>query len=178
MLKKSRRYYLSKSIRLNIAIEHFDKSFLKLKIKVRSKILADGIDDKTFDPTDVGVHLKAQEFNNMITDPNTILVDMRNHSETEIGHFENADPRCGYLQRFIGKNEKDIESLKTNKNIVMYCTGGIRCERPAHISNIRALELFQLEEVLSNIQRGKKQNLENKFKGKNFVLINNSGTHL
>ena len=63
-----------KGIRLNIAIEHFDKSFLKLKIKVRSKILADGLDDKTFDPTDVGVHLNAKEFNNMIADPNTCLL--------------------------------------------------------------------------------------------------------
>ena len=162
-----------KGIRLNIAIEHFDKSFLKLKIKVRSKILADGLDDKTFDPTDVGVHLKAQEFNNMIADPNTILVDMRNHYETEIGHFENAMiPDVDTFRDSLEKIEKDIESHKTNKNIVMYCTGGIRCEKAsAYFKHKGFKRLFQLEGgIIEYAREVKKQNLENKFKGKNFVF--------
>ena len=162
-----------KGIRLNIAIEHFDKSFLKLKIKVRPKILADGLDDKTFDPTDVGNHLKAQEFNDMISDPNTILIDMRNHYETEIGHFENAvTPDVDTFRDSLEKIEKDIESHKTNKNIVMYCTGGIRCEKAsAYFKHKGFKKLFQLEGgIIEYARQVKKQNLENKFKGKNFVF--------
>jgi UPF0176 protein len=58
---------------------------LKLTIKVRHKIVADGLNDETFDVTNKGVHLKAQEFNNMLEDPNTIVVDFRNHYESEVG---------------------------------------------------------------------------------------------
>ncbi|NQV78499.1 MAG: hypothetical protein HQ490_09120, partial [Lutibacter sp.] len=74
-----------KDCRLNIAIEHNNKSFLKLTIKVRDKIVADGLNDETFNVTDKGVHLNAKEFNNMLLNPNTICVDMRNHYESEIG---------------------------------------------------------------------------------------------
>ena len=54
-----------KGIRLNIAIEQYSKSFLKLTIKVREKIVADGLDDKSFDVTKIGDHLNAKEFNKM-----------------------------------------------------------------------------------------------------------------
>ena len=79
-----------KGIRLNIAVEQDNKSFLKLKVKIRNKIVADGLDDDTFDVTNKGVHLAAEQFNAFIEDENTILVDMRNHYESEIGHFKNA----------------------------------------------------------------------------------------
>ena len=79
-----------KGIRLNVAIEQDNKSFLKLKVKVRKKIVADGLEDDTFDVTDKGVHLSAKEFNDMLVNPNTVCVDMRNHYESEIGHFEGA----------------------------------------------------------------------------------------
>src|SRR5690606_4720741 len=78
------------NIRLNIAVEQDNKSFLKLKIKVRDKILADGLNDETFDVTNKGVHVNAERFNELIEDGKTILVDMRNHYESEIGHFKNA----------------------------------------------------------------------------------------
>jgi len=77
-------------LRLNYAIEEHGNSFLKLKIKIRNKIVADGIDDPTFDPSDCGVHLDANAFNKIIEDPNTILIDMRNHYESEVGHFKGA----------------------------------------------------------------------------------------
>ena len=57
---------LLKGIRLNFAIKHNLKSFLKLKIKVRNQIVADGISDKKFDPTNVGRHVEAKEFNNIL----------------------------------------------------------------------------------------------------------------
>ena len=66
-------------IRLNIAVEQDLKSFLKLKIKVRDKIVADGLEDNTFDVTQKGKHVSAEEFNALLEDENTICVDMRNH---------------------------------------------------------------------------------------------------
>ena len=72
-------YDFMKGIRLNIAVEQDDLSFLKLTIKVRDKIVADGLVDETFDVTNIGIHLKAKEFNDLLEDPNTIVVDMRNH---------------------------------------------------------------------------------------------------
>ena len=77
-------------VRLNIAIEQDNKSFLKLTIKVRNKIVADGLEDHSFDVTQKGKHVNAQEFNTLLSDKNTICVDMRNHYESEIGHFDSA----------------------------------------------------------------------------------------
>ena len=79
-----------KDIRLNVAEEQDNKSFLKLKVKVRDKIVADGLNDDSFDVTNIGVHLSAKKFNEMLADPNTVCVDMRKHYESEIGHFEGA----------------------------------------------------------------------------------------
>ena len=120
--------FLLKGIRLNVAIEHHNKSFLKLKVKVRDKIVADGLDDKTFDVTAKGVHVNAKEFNDMLADPNTICVDMRNHYESEIGHFDGAiTPDVDTFRDSLDVIEESLKDTKEDKNLLMYCTGGIRC---------------------------------------------------
>src|SRR5690606_7850778 len=78
------------NLRLNIAIEDDGKSFFKLAIKVRHKIVADGLDDSSFDVTKRGQHLSAEAFNELTEQPDTIVVDMRNHYESEVGYFEGA----------------------------------------------------------------------------------------
>ena len=78
------------NIRLNMAIEDNGKSFFKLKIKIREKILSDGLNDDTFDVTNLGKYLSAEEFNNLSQTKDTMIVDMRNHYESEVGHFKNA----------------------------------------------------------------------------------------
>jgi UPF0176 protein len=87
-------YAFKDSIEVCEPIEYCNRArrsfLLKLTIKVRDKIVADGLVDKTFDVTNIGIHLKAKEFNELLEDPNTIVVDMRNHYESEIGHFTNA----------------------------------------------------------------------------------------
>ena len=119
-----------KGIRLNVAIEHYNKSFLKLKIKVRDKIVADGLDDKTFDVTAKGVHVNAKVFNTMLEDSNTICIDMRNHYESEIGHFDGAiTPDVDTFRDSLDIIEEELKSNKNDKNLLMYCTGGIRCEK-------------------------------------------------
>jgi UPF0176 protein len=116
-----------RNVRLNIAIEHDDKSFLKLKVKVRRKIVADGLNDDTFDVTNKGIHVNAEAFNELMEDPDTILVDMRNHYESEIGHFKNAiTPDVDTFRDSLDIIEKDLASHKEDKKLVKYCTGGIR----------------------------------------------------
>ena len=136
-----------KGIRLNVAIEHHNKSFLKLKVKVRDKIVADGLDDKTFDVTAKGVHVNAKEFNDMLADPNTICVDMRNHYESEIGHFDGAiTPDVDTFRDSLDVIEESLKDTKEDKNLLMYCTGGIRCEKASAYYKHKGFQhVFQLE---------------------------------
>lgn len=162
-----------KDIRLNVAIEQDNKSFLKLKIKVRTKIVADGLKDKTFDVTNKGVHLNAEKFNKLMEDPNTILVDMRNHYESEIGHFKEAiTPDVDTFRESLPIIEEDLKKHKEDKNLLMYCTGGIRCEKAsAYFKHKGFKNVFQLEGgIIEYTRQAKEQNLENKFIGKNFVF--------
>lgn len=160
-------------VRLNIAVEQDNKSFLKLKIKIRSKIVADGLNDDKFDVTDIGVHLKAKEFNDIIEDEDTILIDMRNHYESEIGHFKNAEtPDVDTFRDSLPIITESIKGHEEDKNIVMYCTGGIRCEKAsAYLKHQGFKNVFQLEGGIINYARQvESENLENKFLGKNFVF--------
>ena len=161
------------NVRLNVAIEHDNFAFLKLKVKVRQKIVADGLNDETFDVTDKGVHVNAQRFNDLIEDPNTVLVDMRNHYESEIGHFKNAvTPDVDTFRESLDIIEEDLKEHKEDKNLVMYCTGGIRCEKAsAYYKHKGFKNVFQLDGGIINYVRQVESNdLENKFVGKNFVF--------
>jgi len=165
--------YFLENVRLNIAIEQDLKSFLKLKVKVRDKIVADGLNDATFDVTNKGVHLDAPSFNQLIEDPDTILVDMRNHYESEIGHFKNAiTPDVDTFRDSLDIIEEDLKEHKEDKNLVMYCTGGIRCEKAsAYYKHKGFKNVFQLEGgIIEYARQVKSLGLENKFIGKNFVF--------
>ncbi len=173
--------YFLKDVRLNIAIEQDNKSFLKLKVKVRSKIVADGLNDSTFDVTDKGVHVDAEKFNALIEDPNTVLVDMRNHYESEIGHFKNAvTPDVDTFRDSLDIIEKDLKDHKEDKNLVMYCTGGIRCEKAsAYYKHKGFKNVYQLEGgIIEYARQVKNRGLENKFYGKNFVFDHRRGERI
>lgn len=160
-------------IRLNVAVEQFNKSFLKLKVKVRDKIVADGLNDDTFDVTDIGVHLKAKNFNELISKEETVLVDMRNHYESEIGHFQGAvTPDVDTFRDSLDIIEDDLQEHKEDKNLVMYCTGGIRCEKAsAYFKHKGFKNVYQLEGgIIEYMRQVKDEGIENKFKGQNFVF--------
>jgi UPF0176 protein len=162
-----------KDIRLNVALEHNNKSFLKLKIKVRDKIVADGLHDKTFDVTNKGVHLNAEEFNKMLANPDTICVDMRNHYESEIGYFDGAvTPDVDTFRDSLDIIEEDLKDNKEDKNLLMYCTGGIRCEKAsAYYKHKGFKNVFQLEGgIIEYTRQVNEEGIENKFIGKNFVF--------
>ncbi|MBZ0327783.1 MAG: rhodanese-related sulfurtransferase [Altibacter sp.] len=173
--------YFLKEVRLNIAIEHDLKSFLKLKVKVRDKIVADGLNDDTFDVRNKGVHVNAETFNELIEDPDTVLVDMRNHYESEIGHFKGAiTPDVDTFRDSLDIIEADLKDHKEDKKLVMYCTGGIRCEKAsAYYKHKGFKQVYQLEGgIIEYARQVENKGLENKFIGKNFVFDHRRGERI
>ena len=161
------------NVRLNIAVEQDNMSFLKLKVKVRDKIVADGLNDETFDVTNKGIHVNAEMFNDLIEDENTVLVDMRNHYESEIGHFKNAvTPDVDTFRESLDIIEDDLKAHKEDKKLVMYCTGGIRCEKAsAYFKHKGFKNVYQLDGgIIEYTRQVNEKALENKFIGKNFVF--------
>jgi UPF0176 protein len=77
-------------LRINVAVDDDGKSFWVLKIKVRDKVVADGIDDPTFSMENKGRYVNAEQMNSLLNQSETVVIDMRNHYEYEVGHFENA----------------------------------------------------------------------------------------
>ena len=135
--------------------------------------MADGLEDDTFDVTDIGTHVDANRFNELVEDEDTVLVDMRNHYESEIGHFKNAvTPDVDTFRDSLDLIENQLKDHKETKKLVMYCTGGIRCEKAsAYYKHKGFKNVFQLEGGIINYARQvRKSGLENKFIGKNFVF--------
>lgn len=174
-------YDFMKNIRLNVAVEQDDHSFLKLTIKVRSKIVADGLNDETFDVTNKGIHLKAKEFNTLLEDPNTIVVDFRNHYESEVGHFKGAiTPDVETFRESLPIINDQLKNFKEDKNLLMYCTGGIRCEKAsAYFKHQGFKNVYQLEGgIIEYTRQTKEENIESKFIGKNFVFDHRLGERI
>jgi len=166
--------------RMNIAIEDDGKSFYKLKIKLRTKIVADGLDDNSFDVTNAGNHVNAEQFNKITSNEDAIIVDMRNHYESEVGHFKDAIKPD--VDTFRDALPLVIEQLKNEKDkpIVMYCTGGIRCEKAsAWLKHNGFNKVYQLDGgIIEYARQAKEQGLENKFIGKNFVFDERLGERI
>jgi UPF0176 protein len=158
--------------RLNIAIEESDKSFYKLDVKLRNKIVADGIDDSSFNPGNTGRYLEAEEWNEKMSSEDVVVIDMRNHYESEVGRFENA--RCPQAETFREELQQVIDEFEhdRNKPILMYCTGGIRCEKASAWMKHKGFnEVYHLKGgIINYVNQVKEEQLENKFKGVNFVF--------
>lgn len=168
------------NLRLNIAIDDDGKSFWVLTIKVRDQVVADGIDDPTFDPSNVGNYLKAEQVNEMANSEDTIFVDMRNHYEYEIGRFKNAIEVPSDTFREQLPMAIDMLKGKEDKNIVMYCTGGIRCEKASAYLKHQGFEnVYHVEGgVIEYARQIQDKGLESKFIGKNFVFDGRLGERI
>ncbi len=179
-LKTLDNYEILKGIPVKYAIEDDGKSFYKLTIKVRPKLVADGLDDGTYDVTNVGNHLTGLEFHHYIGQENTVVVDMRNFYESEIGHFQGAI--CPQADTFREELEIVTGLLEDNKDkkVLLYCTGGIRCEKAsAYLKHKGFEDVNQLHGgVLEYARQIKSANLESKFIGKNFVFDERLGENV
>lgn len=169
-----------KGLRLNIAVDDDGKSFWVLKIKVRDKIVADGINDPDFNMYKKGNYVNAESLNKLIADPGTVIIDMRNHYEYEVGHFENALEIPSDTFREQLPMAAEMMKDKKEKNIIMYCTGGIRCEKASAFMLHKGFKkVFHLEGGIINYAKEvKEKGLENKFIGKNFVFDERLGERI
>lgn len=169
-----------KDVPFKHAVDGNGKSFYKLIVKVRQKIVADGINDPSFDPSHTGKYLNAKEFNKAIEDENTIVIDMRNHYESEVGRFDRAF--CPDADTFREELPQVIDHLKgqEDKKILMYCTGGIRCEKAsAYFKHKGFKDVNHLHGgIIQYAKEIKEQKLESKFRGVNFVFDERIGERI
>ena len=160
-----------------IAIENEHESFLKLIIRIKPQIVADGLIDEEYDLSNIGIHLSAKEFNDAMDEDGTIIVDVRNHYESEVGHFEDAI--CPDVDTFKESLPVIKELLKGHEDdkVLLYCTGGIRCEKTsAYLKHNNFNDVNQLQGgIISYAHQIKTENIDSKFKGKNFVFDNRMG---
>ena len=184
-LLETLRDYLYKTdalngMRLNVAVDDDGKSFYVLDIKVRNRIVADGIHDPAFDMANKGKYVDAEAFNRLTADENTIVIDMRNHYEFEVGHFENAIEIPSDTFREQLPMAAEMMADKKDNNIIMYCTGGIRCEKAsAYMRHKGFNNVFHLEGgIIHYTNQVKEKKLENKFHGKNFVFDQRLGERI
>ncbi|NJM14376.1 MAG: rhodanese-related sulfurtransferase [Bacteroidales bacterium] len=174
--KLSQDKYLA-NVPIKYAVEDDGKSFWKLTIKVRKKIVADGLDDSAYDVTNVGTHLSAIEFHELVGQQDVQVVDMRNHYESEIGRFEHAYcPDSDTLREAITDVEERFAGQKDRK-LLLYCTGGIRCEKAsAYLKSKGFKDVNQLHGgIIEYARQVKSLHLDSKFTGKNFVFDNRLG---
>ena len=168
------------NVRLNIAVDNDGKSFWVLKIKVRDKIVADGITDPNFSMAHKGKYVNAEQMNNLLTNTNTVVVDMRNHYEYEVGHFTNAVTIPSDTFREQLPMAVTMLQQQKEQNIIMYCTGGIRCEKAsAYMLHHGFKNVYHLEGgIINYAQQVKQQNLISNFIGKNFVFDDRLGERI
>ncbi|HWB26001.1 MAG TPA: rhodanese-related sulfurtransferase [Chitinophagaceae bacterium] len=167
-------------LRLNIAIDDDGKSFWVLKVKIRDKIVADGISDPAFSMENKGRYVDAQQMNKLLNEDDTVVVDMRNHYEYEVGHFVNAVEVPSDTFRDQLPMAVDMLKGKEDKNIIMYCTGGIRCEKASAFMLHQGFKnVFHLEGgIINYAKQVKEQGLESRFIGKNFVFDERLGERI
>jgi UPF0176 protein len=168
------------NVPFKIAVEDSGKSFYKLTIKVKKKIVADGIDDPEFNPNDTGYYLDAEGFNKMLENPETVVIDMRNHYESEVGRFENAF--CPDADTFREELPEVIDHLsgQEEKPVLMYCTGGIRCEKASAYMKYKGFKnVYHLQGgIIQYAKEVKEKGMKSKFIGKNFVFDERVGERI
>lgn len=160
-----------KDVHINYALNQ-KKSFWVLQVKVRNKIVADGLSGNFFNDKNIGTYLEIHNVNKMLNQTNTICVDIRNNYEYIIGHFQNAIHIPGSTFRDQLKIIVNFLQKYQNKNIVMYCTGGIRCEKAtAWLKYHNFQNVYQIKGgILNYVNESRKNNFLIKFQGKNFVF--------
>jgi len=169
-----------KNAPFKIAVEDNGKSFYKLTIKTRNKIVADGLKDNAYDVTNVGTHLSAEEWNEAMKNRDTVVVDMRNFYESEVGRFENAICPEAHSFRQELPMVKELLKGKEDEKILLYCTGGIRCEKAsAFLKHHGFKDVNQLYGgIIEYARQVKAKGMESKFKGKNFVFDERMGERI
>ncbi|WP_227430202.1 rhodanese-related sulfurtransferase [Psychrobacter sp. I-STPA6b] len=119
--------------------------FYRTKVKLKKEIVTMGVEG--IDPLEsVGRYVKPSEWNDLISDPDVLLIDTRNDYEVQIGTFKNAvNPKTQTFREFPEYVQKELDPNK-HKKVAMFCTGGIRCEKStAYLREQGFDEVYHLE---------------------------------
>lgn len=147
---------------------------------MRKKIVQDGLSDFIFKPEEAGRHLSPVEWNEALGDRDTIVVDMRNQYESAVGHFKGAIlPDCDTFREELPM-VRDLLTTQKDKKLLLYCTGGIRCEKAsAYLKKSGFKDVNQLQGGIINYAREvKEKGLKCHFEGKNFVFDDRLGERI
>ena len=143
--------------------------FRRLKVKLKKEIVTMGLTE--IDPThSVGTYVKPKDWNNLINDPDVVLIDTRNNYEYEIGSFQGAiNPNTETFREFPSFTKNTLEKYR-NKKIAMFCTGGIRCEKStAYLKSMGYENVFHLQGgILKYLEEVKEE--ESLWEGECFVF--------
>ena len=119
-----------------------ENPFVRLKVKLKKEIVTIG--DESINPNHkVGDYIDPQDWNDLISDKNTILIDTRNNYECSIGTFKNAiNPNTVKFREFPEwiEDQNFSDDEKDKKNFAMFCTGGIRCEKASSFMKERGFK--------------------------------------
>lgn len=159
---------------LEVKYSHAEKMpFYRMKVRLKKEIVTMGV--AGIDPTrEVGTYLKPEEWNQLISDPDTVIIDTRNDYEVAIGSFEGAiDPRTKSFRDFpkwFRDNREKLVEGKDKPKFAMFCTGGIRCEKSTAFLKAEGIdEVYHLEggilKYLENVPVSK-----SKWQGECFVF--------
>ena len=167
---------LLKEVKLKKAVKE-GSSFIKIKILVKNEIVAYGLHKDSYDMDYVGRHLSAKEFNESIKKEDSIIVDMRNYYESEVGRFDNAIIPDIHRSQELLSAVADLISDSKDKKVHLYCTGGIRCEKASAFLIKRGFkDVYQLDGgIIQYAHDIKKENIPSSFIGKNFVFDDRLG---
>ena len=130
------------------------------------------VSENEYNMSQVGTHLNASEFNKALENPDTVVVDMRNYYENEVGHFHNAIlPDVERSQELLPEVKKLLQNNE-DKEVLLYCTGGIRCEKASsYLLHHGFKDVKQLKGgIIQYAQDVKTENIDSKFIGSNFVF--------
>ncbi len=160
-----------KNISLKRALQD-GKSFYKLIVKVKKELVSYNISKESYNMQKTGKHLTAEQYNKALDNPDTLIIDMRNYYESEIGRFNGAIiPNVETSKELLPKVKTLLEG-KEEKEILLYCTGGIRCEKASsYLIQNGFKNVNQLQGgIIEYAHEVKKKGLKSKFLGKNFVF--------
>ncbi len=131
-------------------MEHKESSaeqqpFYRMKVRIKKEIVTIGLPDVNPNET-VGTYVSPAEWNDIISDPDTIVIDTRNEYEVRIGSFKNAiNPHTDSFREFPDYVAKNLDPQK-QKKVAMFCTGGIRCEKAsAYMKKLGFEEVYHLK---------------------------------
>ncbi|NKB33668.1 MAG: rhodanese-related sulfurtransferase [Pseudomonadales bacterium] len=145
--------------------------FYRTKVKLKKEIVTMGVED--IDPNDiVGTYVDAKEWNDLLNDPDVLLLDTRNKYEVEIGTFEDAiNPKTDSFREFPDYVKENLDPAK-HKKVAMFCTGGIRCEKStAYLKQQGFDEVYHLKDgILKYLEQVPEE--QSKWQGECFVFDN------